>query len=730
MTEHTIPYLMAFHRKYMIGFEQHMMQKKGPMQKNGPTMMTAGRPPPVSTPGQDGTAMNGITAPSPSQMSAPSPVAMASFNAPSPAQFPPVSTPVQAQTARPIPSPINVSSPAQTMSQPNSAVGADTPTGPPKKKKGRPKGSKNSTTTTRTDSPRVTSAQSAVTQAQKQMQQQPQAPAQQFATFLQQQQQQQMQNQLGQSPAVGQKRSSADTQPIPPTPKRTRYKVEYQPLHIPQINLGGWDERAVASTFPKNDQMHPPRPLNELGVVDMDGVLMSLRSRLPKELGYSLTVLSMLSMPYPEERSVGLPLVQLRDIYIELLDLLEEAVFGEDGYEAWDEAISSTQLADDPEASVAKDKVDLSSLDYFAMERLGTHVDYSVPDHEDGTTAWRKERTGGSTDIILATLNLLRNLSMLPENRTIMTQYPQFFILLSRIVDPRLARSPTDPIRSSSHQPYSILELARVRRDVIVILANTGGNINLKGVSMSSILPIFRLLTVYLNSGFDIVAAKETVYGPSRSIQEVPQNLTQSIFRALEAFSQLARRDGNRQVLGALPQDELVTLFQSLVKMFPMTKRADEAMHISEEYLGHVELLGMSLYSIAFLAPIPTRALMRNTPGATALMSKIIWDGVHSGGADFARNPFGVLCRRLVETLGVLNGTTSPSGDSSDGAALASVNFGAGAGGGKGWKWSSGVVAPGWMALEGDRICETLTGMRNTDKTFFNELDALWWGAE
>jgi hypothetical protein len=34
------------------------------------------------------------------------------------------------------------------------------------------------------------------------------------------------------------------------------------------------------------------------------------------------------------------------------------------------------------------------------------------------------------------------------------------------------------------------------------------------------------------------------------------------------------------------------------------------------------------------------------------------------------------------------------------------------------------------MALEGDRICETLTGMRNTDKTFFNELDALWWGAE
>ena len=136
----------------------------------------------------------------------------------------------------------------------------------------------------------------------------------------------------------------------------------------------------VSSTFPKHSLRQGTRPIHDLAVVDMEAILMGLRSRMPKELGYAVTVLNMLSMSHPEENINGLPLHHLREIFIELLDLTEEAAFGDGGRSGW--LKSWHDLNDVKEESAADDKNscmdNLNKMPFFELERLGRDFDFSV----------------------------------------------------------------------------------------------------------------------------------------------------------------------------------------------------------------------------------------------------------------------------------------------------------------------------------------------------------------
>jgi len=500
----------------------------------------------------------------------------------------------------------------------------------------------------------------------------------------------------------------------PATPKRARYRVEYRPLHPLLPTLGGWDERSVVSTLPKNNLGHSSRSIHELGIVDMEAVLMGLRSRLPRELGYALTVLSMLSMPHPEENIGGLPLTHLPEIYLELLDLVGEATFGEDGFEVWDRK----------EALRKRDGVcataDLNQLSFVDLEQLGQDMDISLEEDEGLRSQRARDQTGGQTDIILASLNILRNFSMLQENQRTMASRPELIQLLAAVSDARLCRFPGD---LSSGKPYSMLELARVRRDVVCILTNVGTYINLRGIPFMYILAIFHLLTTYLTTGWEAILAEDSPYGPSPSIRDGLPPIILSIDRAIEAFCKLATSDANREVLSHVPSEGLVSLFAGLIRLLPSTPRSFEAMHTMEDYLAHTESLTHCLYSLVFLAPSSARAGMRSTPGAVGILTRLIFDTVGRG-YDFKSNPFGILCRRLCETLGVLNGTVSASGD------VERMGFSAGSGGGKGWKFASKVVEKGLLASEQERLMDCL-GVRGLDLPAFGDLDGMWWvGAE
>ncbi|WOO77081.1 uncharacterized protein LOC62_01G000677 [Vanrija pseudolonga] len=515
---------------------------------------------------------------------------------------------------------------------------------------------------------------------------------------------------------------SAPQSAVPHVPKRQRYKVEYRPLHFPQPTLGGWDERAVASAFPKHLLGRPTHASQELKV-DVEAVLMGLRSRLPREVGYGLTVLSMLSMPQNDAATTSLPILPMIEVYNELLDLIAEAALGDGGLEAWlKEQAQAADGTTTPRASVPPLVADLR-LTFGDLEQLGHHFDYSVSENEDSLNTGR-EQTRGPTDIVLAGLNIIRNFSFLPENQQHMAR-PELFNLLAAITSTTLARLPGEP---DSAKPYSVLELARVRRESVAILTNLGGFFDLRAIPSRSVLSIFQLIAGFLTEGWESFRLREPGYGPNISIRDVPPTAILSVDRALEAFGRLALLDHNREVIASVvPADELVGLFAGLIKLFPLSKRDLEAMHSIEDYLGRVELVALAVYSLAFLAPQGARTGMRSTPGATAVLTRLVHD-LTPRAPELKTSPFGILVRRVAETLGVLNGTVNAGGNSER------MSFSAGGVDGKGWKFASDSVEPGWLAYDAERVLESMgwgSGrgpMFRVDGPTFAELDGLWRG--
>lgn len=369
-------------------------------------------------------------------------------------------------------------------------------------------------------------------------------------------------------------------------------------------------------------------------------------------------------------------------------------------------------------------------MSLFDLEQLGQDLDYSV--QEDETTyEGPQEQTGGPTDVILAGLNIIRNFSMAPENQPLMAR-PELFNTLAAITDASLMRMPGE--RYSTEHPYSVLEFARVRREAVSILTNLGGHFNLTKIPAVSVLAVYRLLSSFLLSGWDCFRLREPMYGACTTVspQDARPASILSVERALEAFGRLALPDHNREVIAAsVPIQELVELFGGLIKLFPLSPRDIEAMRTMDNILARVELIAMSVYSLAFLAPVAARTEMRGISGAQSTLTRIIYDLAPRAGdsarGDLRASPFGSLVARIAETLGVLNGTVNPGGNTER------MSFAAGGVDGKGWKFASDVVEPGWLAQDKDRMLEAMGWGREGGKPFkvdpptFAELDQLWW---
>lgn len=465
----------------------------------------------------------------------------------------------------------------------------------------------------------------------------------------------------------------------------------------------------------KHNLSRPTRSPHELRV-DIEAVLMGLRSRLPREVAYAMTVLSMLSMPIHEGNVGSLPIQPLNDVYLEVIDLIGESALGEGGLEAW---LKPTETSEEPSAE-SSSRDHLSRLSNVDLERLGNDVDFVVEDAD--APIGKKEQTGGATDIILTGLNIIRNFSYTPDNQHAMAR-PELLHMLAAISDMSLVRLPGS---GDTTNPYSILEIARVRREVVAILTNLGTSFDLRRVSPKATISIFRVISSFLTSGWEALRQREPGYGPSVSIRETAPSAVLSVDRALAAFSSLALSDYNREVLAAvMPAEELVELFSSLVKLFPLTQREVEAMLSIEDYLGRVELVALSVYSLAFLAPPQVRGQMRATPGATSILTRLVCD-LTPRSPNLRQSPFGILVGRIAETLGVLNGSVTPGGNAEG------MSFSAGGVDGKGWKFASDVVEPGWLAHDADRVLSAMgwgTGdgrIWRVDGTTFSELDALW----
>ncbi|KAI8066888.1 hypothetical protein BC940DRAFT_301788 [Gongronella butleri] len=183
-------------------------------------------------------------------------------------------------------------------------------------------------------------------------------------------------------------------------------------VYIPKTRLvetyGGIDIKV----FEKYDAKPPVMLFEELGTVDMHALIMSLKSGLPMEMTNALNTLTTLSKV---AKPLHLFLRECDDLLDTLLDALEAAV---------DKARLS--CASSP-SNNAKDETSYPQLFETALDEMKS----LIPRLEDTSSdTWLPRR-----ELCWCILNILRNLSYLPENQQTMADDQRCIDVLTHLVD-------------------------------------------------------------------------------------------------------------------------------------------------------------------------------------------------------------------------------------------------------------------------------------------------------
>ncbi|KAG6832473.1 hypothetical protein H0H92_001519 [Tricholoma furcatifolium] len=446
------------------------------------------------------------------------------------------------------------------------------------------------------------------------------------------------------SPAVD--RSSAATTsgvaPMQAPPPRTRQqpsrrRIEYVPLAREVETYGGRDLNLLESELATLTQRRPIRDVSEWGTVDIEALTMSIRSRLATELSYSLTTLTLLSTMRGQNPGSGFPLGQAPDLFDEVLDLLEEKAFG--GIE--DQAPDSSH--------VITTHRELSNLIYETESQP-----FAVLESSQGSRDPNLGPLQRPGDIILAIINIIRNLSTVNDNFDFLSHHTRLIDLLLRLCsvtnNEQGTVSPTSPA-------LSLGDLVRVRRDVLYTLSATAPNIQLSTssprVNFRMAVRSFHLISSYLIDPIEAVPPMASIQlvGVPSSGNPKPSALVDA---ALEVFSRLSQLDSNRQIYSKyIPEEAITRLFGALVHRLPVVD-ADFQLMVREPWLSYLEKIVIVIYSLAFLAPPELKQKLKadRALGFRAVMWRLIRKLLMN---HELRGYFTICSKRAVEAMKVLD---------------------------------------------------------------------------
>ena len=388
--------------------------------------------------------------------------------------------------------------------------------------------------------------------------------------------------------------------------------------------------------------------MNEWGQVDIDALTLSLRSRLATELSYALTTLTMLSLMRYPHKDPGFPIQQAPELLEEALDLLEDIAF--DG-------------ADDD-----------ASIHPVPDGRIHTHRELVNGVMEEGSKPFaalqpkqglRNPDTGPrprSGETILAVMNILRNLSNMPDNMDYLAKHERLLSDILRLCCLTPASDDSNTLPTPASKVLSLQDLLTVRKDTVNILINIAGYITFSSATSPPKQDVinarraFELFASYLVDPQEALPpfASMLQSGLPPSVQQPrPPQLADS---ALEVFTRLFQPDDNRRMLSrAVAQDWLWALMESLVHRLPVSDN-DFSVVMRDVWLGFVEKLVMAIYALAFLAPPPLKKRIKTdrTLAFTKVLLRLVKKfSIYS--PPEARMYFIISVRRAVEAMRLID---------------------------------------------------------------------------
>ncbi|KAJ9479770.1 ARID domain-containing protein [Pseudozyma hubeiensis] len=536
------------------------------------------------------------------------------------------------------------------------------------------------------------------------------------------------------------------SQPVGPPAPPQKHKIEYLPLRRDVQTHGGWDLTLAESQFaPAMVSRGRPRTLRELGLVDVQGLIMSLRSRLDYEVSYALNTLLILSAGVGAAPNFQFGLASCEDLLEELLDLLEETSFQGKPEVVAEHSLDSmlrSRNGSNGESSLRPTKRSRREGD---LESLPTYRDWiaAAAEEEAELKIWRRRKAarsrstagsvlnGGSEvdsvaglssaasssldalDATISTngveseqersteqravtaltiLTIIKNFSVMPENMYFFNHTPKLLQVLARLCrgDAERARAAHDgeverdaEADGDDETVFTTMEALRVRKEVLVIVSNLAGEaLTLRDQSVETVKTLFELLASFILESGEVeemdhaaeIAELAATLPPGAPAPPVIRRIPYHADLALDALSKLALPDDNREVLGSMISGcSLEGLVSEMVRMLPMTESDFKVLN-TEHRLGYCERLSMCLYNLAFLAPPDVKLRLRAIPGLSGIVLRIV-KKLSRATPEFSRNPFSVLCRRLVEALRLI----SDGNDMFGAPALLGFGFGEGA---------------------------------------------------
>jgi hypothetical protein len=432
--------------------------------------------------------------------------------------------------------------------------------------------------------------------------------------------------------------------------------------------------------------------------VDIYDVLMSLKSRLPSELGPALNTLTLIAQSIratPQDQGIQFPLQHCDDLVEELIDLLAEAASNQlDPFSAsWQEKSTKN----------AKTKTNVKAEGKARPKRARTYrqLHTEALDEEQRIRAVGPgsapplDATGEPTvrrsEIVLSVVNTIRNFSVSVENVDFLTRHDALVPLLLRLCD-LLDESQESEEEDDEWLRLNALDLLSVRKDTLEILANFGHRVRLDAHAGDSRTPraFLALLEFFLADAGDRdqvshdaspVPPPPASSGSSASLP--PPSTIRSPVRtgafghyvdvALTALSRILVTDANRASIASLPSVStaatLSLLFEALLELLPLSDTELEACLTTEPGLVIVERIVMALYNLVFLLDERSKASLGQRPGVIRSLARIVKrfssyapplpPGAPAAvGGDYARNPYAVLCDRCLETLKLLSDGT------------------------------------------------------------------------
>ncbi|KAI0029616.1 hypothetical protein K488DRAFT_15958, partial [Vararia minispora EC-137] len=432
--------------------------------------------------------------------------------------------------------------------------------------------------------------------------------------------------------------ASTSTMPSPSStqgPRRRR--VEYRPLLREIDTDAGRDLQAIQAE--QRRYMAGAggcRSLDDWGALEIDALTMSLRSRIALELSYALTTLTILSIM--RNGPSGFPIHQCPDLLDELLDLAEETAFGD-----------APDTRDEP---LPDEIVTQKELVQAILDDANALFSSDPPQGRKPPQAGPFQRPA---DILLCITNILRNLSLVPDNRDVLARHERLMPVCMRLCGVR--RDAPALLLRAACPAFSLTDLVSARRDVLYLLVNLGHAVLL---APNLTQPATPSATRTAQRVFDLVAAYLLEPGPLSpytlmlsSGARTPPPLPDA---ALEVLTRFALPDQNRKTLArAVPISHQRALFANLVHRLPLS---DADFHVlrEEAWLAHVERAIMALFALAFLAPPALKRAYRadTTLGVPRLLLRLVKRFTVGVSQQF-RVFYSVCARRVVETLKVLD---------------------------------------------------------------------------